>query len=145
MASIEPPRTPNLPPEIVPLRARQFRVPKTLSALRHRNYRLFISGQLVSLAGTWMQTIAQGWLVYEISGSELALGIVGFASAVPVLLMAPWAGVIVDQIDKRNLLVMTQSGAMLLALILAVLAFGEWVAVWHVVLLAAGLGGVSCV
>lgn len=143
MASIEPPRTPNLPPEVVPLRARQFRWPKTFAALRHRNYRLFIFGQLISLAGTWMQIIAQGWLVYELSGSELALGIVGFASAVPVLLMAPWAGVIVDQVDKRNLLVTTQAGAMMLALILAVLTFGGWVSVWQVVLLASGLGVVN--
>lgn len=143
MARVDPPRTPNLPPEVVPLRARQFRWPKTFAALRHRNYRLFIFGQLISLAGTWMQIIAQGWLVYQLSGSELALGIVGFASAVPVLVMAPWAGVIVDQVDKRNLLVATQAGAMTLALILAVLTFAGWVSVWQVVLLAAGLGFVN--
>ncbi len=97
MANIDPPRTPNVPPEILPLRARQFRVPKTFAALRHRNYRLFLGGQLVSMAGTWMQIIAQGWLVYQISGSELALGLVGFASAIPVLIISPWAGVVVDR------------------------------------------------
>ncbi|HXF61074.1 MAG TPA: MFS transporter, partial [Caldilineaceae bacterium] len=123
MASVEPPRTPNIPPEVVPLRARQIRVPKTFSALRHRNYRLFLAGQLISLAGTWMQIIAQGWLVYEISGSELALGIVGFASAIPALVITPWAGVVVDRVSKRALLVATQTGAMTLALVLAGLTF----------------------
>jgi MFS family permease len=143
MARIEPPRTPNIPPEIVPLRARQFRLPKTFSALRHRNYRLFLMGQLVSLAGTWMQIIAQGWLVYEISGSELALGVVGFASAIPALVISPMAGVIADRVSRRALLVATQAGAMMLALILATLTFFDVVQVWHVVLLATGLGFVN--
>ena len=83
MARIEPPRAPDIPPEVLPLRARQFRIPKTFSSLQHRNFRLFLIGQLISLAGTWMQVIAQGWLVYQISGSEFALGLVGFASAIP--------------------------------------------------------------
>ncbi|MFN8492963.1 MAG: MFS transporter [Caldilineaceae bacterium] len=143
MDAIEPPRTPNLPPEVVPLRARQFRVPKTFSAIRHRNFRLYMGGQLVSLVGTWMQIIAQGWLVYQLSHSELALGIVGFASAIPALLVSPWAGVIVDQVSKRNLIVATQTGAMILAFILAVLDFAHIVQVWHVVVLAVGLGFVN--
>ena len=143
MANIEPPRTPNVPPEILPLRARQFRVPKTFAALRHRNYRLFLGGQLVSLAGTWMQIIAQGWLVYQISGSELALGVVGFASAIPVLIISPWAGVVVDQVSKRNLLVVTQTMAMVLAFILAILTFSGVVQVWQIVLLAACMGAVN--
>ncbi len=143
MASIDPPRTPNIPPEVMPLRARQFRVPKTFSSLRHRNYQLFIFGQLVSLAGVWMQIIAQGWLVYEISGSELALGIVGFASAVPVLIITPWAGVIVDQVSKRGLLIITQTLAKLLSLVLAALIFTDAVEVWHVVVVATLLGFVN--
>ena len=143
MAAIEPPRTPNLPPEIVPLRARQFRIPKSLSALRHRNFQLYIGGQLISLAGTWMQIIAQGWLVYAISGSELALGVVGFAAAIPVLIISLWGGVIVDRVPKRRRLVMTQIGAMLLAFILSALAFANVVQVWHIVVLAACLGAVS--
>src|SRR5689334_13353529 len=105
MSDITPPRLPNIPSEIVPLRARQFRVPKTFSALRHRNFQLYIGGQLVSLVGTWMQIIAQGWLVYQLSHSELALGIVGFASAIPALIISPWAGVVVDRVAKRKLLV----------------------------------------
>lgn len=143
MARIEPPRTPNIPPEIVPLRARQFRIPKTFSALRHRNYRLFLIGQFISLAGTWMQIIAQGWLVYQISGSELALGLVGFASAIPALLLSPVAGVVADRVSRRALLVATQTGAMLLALILAALTFLDIVQVWHIVMLAAGIGVVN--
>lgn len=127
----------------VSLPTRQFRLPKTFSALRHRNYRLFLIGQLISLAGTWMQTIAQGWLVYEISGSELALGLVGFASAIPALLISPMAGVITDRVSRRTLLVATQTGAMSLALILAVLTFLGVVQVWHVLLLAVGLGVVN--
>jgi MFS family permease len=143
MARIEPPRTPNIPPEVMPLRARQFRIPKTFSALQHRNFRLFLSGQMVSLAGTWMQTIAQGWLVYQISGSELALGIVGFASAIPALIASPFAGVVTDRVSRRTMLVVTQACAMVLALILAVLAFTGIVQVWHVVALAAALGLVN--
>ena len=87
MTDIDPPRTPNIPPEVLPLRARQIRVPKTFAALRHRNFRLFLGGQLVSLAGTWMQIIAQGWLVYQLSGSELALGVVGSPRPSPCCLL----------------------------------------------------------
>src|SRR5690606_5696067 len=138
MVRIEPPHTSNAPSEMLPMRTRGFRLPKSFSALHHRNYRLFLSGQLISLAGTWMQTIAQGWLVYQISGSELALGIVGFASAIPALVISPMAGVVADRVSRRALLVATQTGAMLLALILAALTFMDIVQVWHVVLLAAG-------
>jgi MFS family permease len=143
MSSIEPPRAPNIPPEVVPLRARQFRLPKSFAAMRHRNYRLFLGGQLISLAGTWMQIIAQGWLVYELSRSELALGIVGFATALPVLVISPFGGVLVDRIEKRKLLILTQVGAKALSLILALLTFGGIVEVWHVVALAALLGVVN--
>lgn len=143
MARIDPPRTPNLPPEVVPLRARQFRWPKTFAALRHRNYRLFLISQVVSMAGTWMGMIAQGWLVYELSGSELALGLVGFAGALPALLVAPWGGVLADQLSKRALLLATQFGAMAVALGLAFLTFTNLVEVWHVIALAAVLGAVN--
>ncbi len=143
MTNIDPPRSPNVPPEILPMRARQFRIPKTFAAVRHRNYRLFLGGQLVSLAGTWMQIIAQGWLVYQISGSELALGIVGFSAAIPVLIVSPWAGVIVDQVSKRALLVTTQSIAMILAFVLALLTFTGVVQVWQIVLIAMLMGVVN--
>jgi MFS family permease len=143
MAQVEPPRLPNIPPEIMPLRARQFRVPKTLVALRHRNYRLFVAGQLVAGIGMWMQIIAQGWLVYQISGSELALGIVGFASAIPALLITLWGGVVVDTLPKRRILLVTQSSSMTLAFILSALTFSGVVQVWHVVVLAACSGAIS--
>ena len=116
---------------------------QAFAAFRHRNYRLYFGGQLVSNAGTWMQIIAQGWLVYQLSHSELMLGIVGFASAIPSLLVTPWGGVVVDRMPKRRLLLLTQSGAMLLAFILAALTFSGIVEAWHIVVLAAGLGLVN--
>lgn len=142
-SQLQPPRLPNLPPEIVPMRARQFRVPKTLNALRHRNFQLYVVGQLLSTMGTWMQIIAQGWLVYQLSQSELILGIVGFASAIPSLLITPWGGVVVDSVSKRRLLVITQICAMLLALILGALTFLEVVQVWHVLVLTVCIGVVN--
>lgn len=116
---------------------------RAFRALRHSNFRLYIGGQLVSLAGTWMQSVAQGWLVYQLSGSPATLGIVGFASAIPVLLVGPWAGVVVDRVDIRRLLILTQVGAMLLAFALAVLTFTGLVEVWQVVVMAALLGVVN--
>lgn len=124
-------------------RPRQLSVPQTFSALRHRNFQLYFSGQLISVAGTWMQIVAQGWLVYQLSKSELTLGIVGFASAIPALLVSPWGGVLVDRLSKRNLLVVTQGAAMILAFVLAGLSFTGWVQVWHVVALSALLGLVN--
>ncbi|MEZ4867296.1 MAG: MFS transporter [Caldilineaceae bacterium] len=140
MQEIKPPRLPSIPPEILPLRARQFRLPKTFAALRHRNFRLYVSGQLISGMGTWMQIIAQGWLVYQLSKSELMLGVVGFASAIPALIITPWGGVVVDSVPRRKLLVITQSFAMLLAFVLSFLTFTGVVQVWHVIVLAALLG-----
>lgn len=124
-------------------RSHSPRVPRTFAAFQHRNYQLYFLGQLISVAGTWMQIIAQGWLVYQISQSELTLGIVGFASAIPALLISPWGGVVVDRVPKRNLLVTTQASAMGLAFILAALTFTGQVQVWHIILLAAGLGVVN--
>jgi MFS family permease len=113
------------------------------AALRHRNYQLYFGGQLISNAGTWMQVIAQGWLVYQLSHSDLMLGIVGFASAIPALMITPWGGVIVDRMPRRTLMLITQSSAMLLAFILAGLTFSNTVREWHIVLLAAALGFVN--
>ncbi|HCM96592.1 MAG: hypothetical protein A2X25_00175 [Chloroflexi bacterium GWB2_49_20] len=115
----------------------------TFSALRHRNFQLYLGGQLISNIGTWMQIIAQGWVVYQIGHSELALGMVAFASAIPILLISPWGGVIVDRVSRRNLLILTQAGAMLLAFILAGLTFANVVKEWHVIVLAGLLGVVN--
>jgi MFS family permease len=119
-------------------------VPRSpFAALRHRNFQLYFGGQLVSNAGTWMQIIAQGWLVYQLTHSDLSLGIVGFAAAIPALLVTPWGGVAVDRMPKRTLLILTQAGAMLLAFMLAGLTFSGLVNEWHIVALAAGLGFVN--
>jgi len=113
---------------------------RTFAAFAHRNYQLWFFGQLVSLAGTWMQSIAQGWLVYQISHSDFALGLVGFAGAIPILIITPFGGVVVDRVPKRTLLVITQAVMMLLAFVLAVLVFTNVVQVWHVVMMAVLLG-----
>lgn len=91
-------------------------------ALRHRNYRLYFGGQGTSLVGTWITRIAIGWLVYRLTGSALLLGVVGFAGQIPTLILAPFAGVLVDRWDKHRLLVVTQVLSMLQSLALAVLA-----------------------
>ncbi|MEP7356199.1 MAG: MFS transporter [Anaerolineales bacterium] len=137
MAGTDNPKNFEAPQPPAPL---PFQATGTFRSLRHRNFQLYFGGQLISIAGTWMQIVAQGWLVYQISHSELTLGIVGFASAIPALIVAPFGGALVDRLPKRNLLIVTQAVAMLLALILAALAFSGRAQVWHVVALAAGLG-----
>ena len=106
-------------------------------ALRHRNFRLFFGGQFTSLIGTWMQSVAQGWLVLRLTNSALMLGIVSFAGYLPVLLVTLFAGVIVDHADRRKLIVATQALLMVSAFILAVLTWTGVVKVEHVIALAA--------
>lgn len=115
----------------------------TFAALRHRNFQLYAIGMLVSMAGTWMQSVAQGWLVYELTDSEQMLGLVAFAAAIPALLISPWAGVILDRTSKRAVLVVTQTMAMVFALSLAALTFAGRVQVWQIVAMAVGLGVVN--
>ncbi len=112
----------------------------TLAALRHPNFRLYFFGQLISLSGTWMQTIAQGWLVYQLTQSELWLGVVACAAGLPMLLLAPAAGVLVDRVPRRTLLLISQSAQMLLAFTLAALVFAGAAQVAHILVLAALLG-----
>src|SRR5262249_52805267 len=90
---------------------------RRLPALRHRNFRRYAAGQAISLAGFWMQSVAQGWLVFRLSGSELALGTVAFVASLPVLLLSPFAGVVADRMDKRRVVLVTQSAAMALAFV----------------------------
>lgn len=118
-----------------PIPPRGLSLAQTFSALKHRNYRLWFAGQLTSLIGTWMQNVAQPWLVYQLTGSPLYLGIVSFAPAIPTLLLTLWAGVIVDRFPKRNLLVMTQTVLMLSAFTLTADYFLGWVQPWHIVIL----------
>jgi len=113
---------------------------ETFAAFRHPNYRLWFFGQLVSLAGTWMQTTAQGYLVYELTRSPAFLGYVGFAAGVPSWIFTLYGGVLADRIPRRTLLVITQCAMMTLAFILAALTFTRLVQPWHIILLAFLLG-----
>jgi MFS family permease len=112
-------------------------------ALRHRNFQLFFSGQLISLIGTWMQTVAQSWLVYRMTGSGLLLGSVGFASQIPVFLVAPLGGITADRANRQRIVIATQAASMLLAFVLAALTLTHRVLVWHIFVLAAMLGVVN--
>jgi MFS family permease len=114
-----------------------------LRALRHRDFQLFSGGQLISLVGTWMQSVAQSWLVYRLTGSSLLLGSVGFASQIPVFLMAPFGGTVADRNNRRQVVIATQIAAMVLAAILAGLTLTHRVQVWHIFVLAALLGVVN--
>ena len=114
-----------------------------LRAFRHRNYRLFFSGQLISLTGTWMQSVAESWLVYRLTGSSALLGVSSFASLAPVFLFATLGGTIADRVNRHRIIVTTQIASMLLPLVLAVLTFTHTVRVWHVFVLAGCLGVVN--
>lgn len=114
-------------------------------ALRHRNFQLFFGGQLISLIGTWMQTVAQSWLVYRLTGSGLELGGVGFASQIPVFLVAPLGGIVADRSNRRHVVIGTQVASMLLAFVLAALTLTHAIdhRVWLIYVLAALLGVVN--
>lgn len=115
----------------------------SLRSLRHRNFRLYWSGQLVSLVGTWMQTVAQGWLMHRLTGSAFMLGLLGFAQFLPVMLLSLWAGVIADHMDKRRLLIITQSSLLVQAALLALVVSSGVVRPWMVILLALVLGVIN--
>jgi MFS family permease len=104
-------------------------------ALRHRNYRLFFGGQSISLIGTWITRIATSWLVYRLTGSELLLGVVGFCSQIPLLILAPFAGVLVDRWDRHRILVITQILSALQSAALAVLALMNVITVAEIIVL----------
>src|SRR3990170_8411588 len=114
-------------------------------ALRHRNYRLFFVGQLVSLIGTWMQAVAQGWLVLLLTGDPLWLGIVAAAQFGPVLVLGLFGGLIADGLPKRRTLIVTHAIAMVLAFVLFGLTATNSVHVVHIVILALLLGCVNAV
>jgi len=99
-------------------------------ALSHRNFRLFWIGQLTSLIGTWMQSVAQGWLMHRLTGSAFMLGLLGFAQFLPVMFLTLWAGLVADRVDKRRLILVAQACAMAQAVTLAALvSTGGWAAV----------------
>lgn len=117
--------------------------PNLFAALRHRNFRLFFVGQFISLIGTWMQRIAQAWLVLNLTHSPFLLGLVGALQWLPVLFLSLVGGVVADRVSKRSLLVATQSAQMLQAFALGVLVLTGTVQYWHVVVLACALGFTS--
>ena len=112
-------------------------------AFRHRNYQLFFSGQLISLTGTWMQTVAESWLVYRLTGSSVLLGAAAFCSQIPVFVLAPIGGTVADRTNRHRIMVTTQSISMVLPLILSALTLSGRVQVWHVFALATCLGIVN--
>ena len=105
-------------------------------ALRHRNFRLFFAGQSISLIGTWMTRIATSWLVYRLTKSALLLGTVGFAGQIPTFCFAPFAGVLVDRVDRRKVLVWTQSLAMVQSLALAWLTLSHRITIPEILALS---------
>jgi MFS family permease len=114
-----------------------------LRALRHRNYRLFFSGQGISLIGTWMQQIAMSWLVYRLTHSAFLLGVVGFSSRIPTFVFASFAGVLADRWNRHRALVVTQTLSTIQALILAALVLTGMISIWHVILLSVSLGFIN--
>ncbi len=114
-----------------------------LRAFAHRDFRLFFAGQGVSLIGTWMQSVAQSWLVYRLTGSAMLLGMVGFAGQIPVLLLAPAGGSLADVKDRRGIILATQAASMALAFALAALTLSGRVRIEHVFIMAALLGAVN--
>ena len=112
----------------------------TFASLKHRNFRLFFGGQLISLIGTWMQNTAQGWLVYELTGSKILLGVVAAVGSTPMMLFSIWGGSVADRHSKRRIVLCTQVSMMLFAFIFAALVGSGWIRTWHILILAA-LGG----
>jgi len=130
-----------LMPELAP-----SRIPHTFRALRHRNFRLFISGQIISLVGTWMQTVAEAWLIYRLTGSSVLLGLLGFVGQIPIFLLSPLAGLVADRWPRRRVVIGTQTISMLLAFTLAALTLSGQIRkgnVWEIIVLATLLGTVN--
>src|SRR5438093_266653 len=123
-----------MPPAIGEILASRFR------ALRHRDFRLFWTGQLISLVGTWMQSVAQGWLMHRLTSSAFMLGLLGFIQFLPVLVFSLWAGVVADRVDKRRLLLVTQASFLVQAAALAAVVSSGVVRPWMVLALALGFG-----
>ncbi len=113
---------------------------ETFASLRFPNFRLWFFGQTLSLMGTWMQSVAQGWLVYELSGSTFALGAISFIGTIPTLFLMLPGGAIVDRVPRRRLLLTTQAVMMLLAFVIAGLAGIGQLRIWHIAVIAASLG-----
>lgn len=124
---------------------RRLRSLATLRSLRHRNFRLLLYGAFVSAAGDFMQNIAQSWLVWQLTRSPVLLGVVGFFDTVPRLLFGALGGAITDRVDRRRLLMLTQALGMVQAFIYWFLVYFQWIAFWHIAVLAFFLGAVNTV
>src|SRR5689334_3513865 len=118
-------------------------IPRTFRALAHRNFRLFFTGQGLSVIGTWLQQVAMGWLTYRLTNSAWLLGVVAFCANVGILLFSNVAGVLADRIDRRRGLLTTQSLMLAQAVVLAVLVGFGWIQTWHLIVLALWLGTCS--
>jgi MFS family permease len=114
--------------------------PRLTRALQHRNFRLFFSGQSISLVGTWITRVATSWLIYRLTGSELLLGLAGFAGQIPTLLITPLAGVLVDRMDRRRMLVTTQAASLVQSALLAALTIAGHITVARIVVLQIAQG-----
>src|SRR2546426_1864583 len=112
-------------------------------AMQHRNFQLFIAGQLISLIGTWMQTTAQLWLVYKLTGSAALLGVFGFASQVPMLFLSSIGGYVGDRYDRQRSVIATQMASMILAFLLAALTLTHMIREWQVIVIAFLVGIVN--
>jgi MFS family permease len=124
----------------MPIAPAKSRIWYTFRALRHRNFRLFFTGQTISLMGTWMTRLATSWLVYHLTGSAFLLGVVGFAGQIPTFLLAPVAGVWVDRLNRRNVLLVTQFLALLQSFALAALALTHRINIHEIIALSAFQG-----
>src|SRR5271154_3057883 len=123
--------------------ANRSRFQDMIRSLKHRNFQLFFSGQLISLVGTWMDTVAEAWLVYRLTGSSLLLGTGTFAGPIPVFFLAPLSGMVADRFNRRKIVIATQASSMVIAFILAILTLTKHVTVMQVIVLAALMGVVN--
>ena len=142
MTSLQTPGQ-NSPESNSPADRRSRTLPVALRALEHRNFQLFFGGQLISLIGTWMQNLAQAWLVYRLTGSALKLGLIGFASQIPVFLASPLGGIVADRYNRHRVVIATQNASMIFAFILAVLTLTNHITITEIFVLAALLGIVN--
>jgi MFS family permease len=124
-------------------KSRGLSLPATLRALKHRNFQLFFSGQLISLIGTWMQNVAQAWLVYRLTGSSLLLGSVAFAGQIPVFLTSPLGGIVADRYNRQRVVISTQTASMILAFAFAALTLTHRITVTEIFILAIMRGVVN--
>src|SRR6202049_2555800 len=121
----------------------QGRLPAVFRSLKHRNFRLFFSGQLISLIGTWMQTIAEAWLIYRLTGSSVLLGLLGFVSQIPIFLLSPMGGWAASRGPRQRVVISTQIASMSLGFTLAALTLTGRIRVWELIVLATLLGVVN--